>query len=110
MTSFKNYYFNILPVGTTMYKMHQGKILQLTISEVSSRMNSLKENYVFYTAHTDSLRSSLNFVQPLDGKFVNAKSINGLPLVNTLFETKEECVEAFLNELGVKAEVKIKVE
>ena len=31
MTSFKNYNFNIIPAGTTMYKMHKGQIIQLTI-------------------------------------------------------------------------------
>lgn len=90
--------------------MHKGQIIQLTIEEVSIRMNSNEENYVFYTADANGVAGLFQFVQPLEGKFINAKSINNRPHVNTLFKTKEECVEAFLKELGVKVEAKIKVE
>ena len=90
--------------------MSEGKLVEFEIREFSIKVNNLNENYILYKAYSNKICGTHSFVQPLAGKFENTKCINGIPCVDTLSETKEECVESFLKELGVRAEVKLTIE
>lgn len=101
--------FSVVPVGTRLYKMLDGKLVEFEIRSFSISMNNLNENYILYKAYSNEISGTYGFVQPLEGVFEYSKTINGRERIDTLYDTKEECVEAFLKELGVRAEVKLTI-
>ena len=101
--------FSVVPVGTRLYKMLNGKLVEFEINSISIKVDAHDENYILYGAYTNAVSGVHRFVQPLEGKFEKANAINGNARIDTLYDTKEECVEAFLKELGVHAKLEIEV-
>lgn len=98
MTNTQHFEFDIVPIGTVLYEVKNDKVIEYVIKEFKVDMNNLGENYILY--YTDKLCS---FVQPLPGKFESASKINNWRHIDVLSTTREEAVERFLNNLGIKA-------
>lgn len=105
--------YEVFPIGTKLYGMKDGNLTEFVVRSFSIHEDDLRENFISYNLRWEREQGNgivSTFVQPIEGKFANSKTINLHENINTLYETKEECIKAYLESLGVRAEIKITID